>query len=306
MRSRRSADEAARLTTTFRRGSDFRAYVQDPLAARGKPGEREPSAPDLLRARIGGTTGAALRERFSAAAAGFRSLVAAANAVLRRQVASPAPDEDELPPAEALRSRRAHARPSRTGAPSRKLNLEQSRREIEAVQARLDARPGETAAPRDERERWAAELAREYRREFHPLEAASEPAPAAVEDNPTAAEGAAAAFFVAGKAAWRVGLFLEPAARFISAHSAPILKVAAVALAMLAPPAFSRNGRAAAEETRLPSTPRRRRRRLGRVPPGSKSRNPSACSISPLRNWRMKSGFTRRGGTIRAVAARMC
>jgi len=230
------------LTTTFRRGSDFRAYVQDSLAARGKPGERGPSAPDSLRARIGGAAGAALRESFSAAAAGLSSLVAAANAVLRRQAASPTTDEDEPPPPEALRSRRAQARPSQqssqAAAPSRKLNLEQSRREIEAVQARLDARPGETVAPRNSRERWAAELAREYRREFHPLEAASEPAPAAVEDNPTAADGAAAAFFVAGKAAWRVGLFLKPAARFISAHSAPILKVAAVGLAIVGAAGF--------------------------------------------------------------------
>ena len=118
------------------------------------------------------------------------------------------------------------------------MNLEQSRREIEAVQARLDARPGEPVAPRHSRERWAAELAREYRREFHPLEAASEPAPTAVEVDPTAAEGAAAAFFVAGKAAWRVGLFLEPAVRFISAHSAPILKVAAVDLAIVGAAGF--------------------------------------------------------------------
>jgi len=227
------------LTTTFRRGSDFRAYVQDSLAERNKAPAEGPGRLASFRARIAGlvegrpgwTMVVRLRERLAAAAGALSGFAASA----------PAAPKDPPPKsaAETLRSRRAQARPAR------KLNLEESRREIEAVQARLDARPDEAAAlrdpqekPQDPQEKWAAELAREYRREFHPLEAARKPAPAAAMDNPTAADGAAAALFVAGKAAWRIGLFLDPAVRFVSAHSAPILKLAAVGIVIVGAAGF--------------------------------------------------------------------
>lgn len=82
--------------------------------------------------------------------------------------------------------------------------------------------------------RWVARLAEEYRRDYHPDAAARRPQPPPAEENLGAADGAAAAVFVAGRLFWRAGLFLSPLARFVLARSAPILKIAAVGLAVLA------------------------------------------------------------------------
>jgi hypothetical protein len=41
MRSPAERGRGCVLTPTFRRGSDFRAYVQDSLSAQGKPGAAE-------------------------------------------------------------------------------------------------------------------------------------------------------------------------------------------------------------------------------------------------------------------------
>jgi hypothetical protein len=159
------------LTTTFRRGSDFRAFVQDSLAAKGKRAELAPdSGPG--------------------AAAGFRARAAGWLSLLRGGTSG----AGEAPAA---------------------------------------------ADPRDHDElRWAAELAREYRREFHPVESARRPPPTPPESESTPADGAAAAFFLAGRTAWTFGRWIEPAARALSAHSAPILKVAAVAFVILGAAGF--------------------------------------------------------------------
>jgi hypothetical protein len=255
------------LTPTFRRGSDFRAYVQDSLSAQGKPSGAERGWAPALQARIvaklgallegrpGAALGESLRQRVSDAQSHVSGLMASVSALLRPQAETAARQEEqvEVEAAEPVRARRAQARkiqenggrepfeePSRNrltpgtpgeesrGTRARKIDLEISRREIEAVQARLDAR----AAPRDHEEKWRADLAREYRREFHPIEAARA-APVAPGEDRTAADGAAAALFLAGKAAWRASLILEPAFRFLAAYSAAILKVAAVGLVVV-------------------------------------------------------------------------
>ncbi|WP_374547014.1 hypothetical protein [Rhodoblastus sp.] len=272
------------MTTTFRRGRDFRAYVQDSLATR--EGASAPARDRLALARAW-TAGWAARWK-TPEGGGFRlfdrgpfvSLLTR----LSFRTAPPRPDSDEAATperagAEALRARRAEARdrPSRptpaergpspigfsseVDAGSRKENaskqesrsfdcfhetikrssrdFEASRREIAAVQARLDAQPEKRPAPADATQQWTAELAREYRREFHPVEAARRPAPEpAADKDPAAAKGAAKAFFLAGKAAWTAGRVLEPVARFLSRRSAPILKVAAVGLAILGAAGF--------------------------------------------------------------------
>jgi hypothetical protein len=256
------------LTPTFRRGSDFRAYVQDSLSAQGKPGAAERGWASALQVRIvakmgalvegrpGAAVGESLRQRVAAAQSRFSALAASVISLLRPQAETAAREEAPAEAAEPVRARRAQARKAQEnggqepvqeapqdrpqprkpgseprGAGARKLDLELSRREIEAVQARLDAR----AAPRDPEEKWTADLAREYRREFHPIEAgrAAPAASAEAGEARTAADGAAAALFVAGKAAWRAGLVLEPAFRFLAAYSAPILKVAAVGLVVV-------------------------------------------------------------------------
>jgi hypothetical protein len=242
------------LTTTFRRGSDFRAYVQDSLATQGeadagKPAGRagrpalRPSAMfaawpagkiaalrEAWRARIGApseqpqgaTPTAALSARVARAAAGASAWARQRPGAMAKPPASDADD---------LRARRVGARQRQSETPKR--TPEQSRREIEAVQARLDAMP----APSDPQGHWTAQLAREYRKEFHPLGPGPKPSDAPPERH-TAADGAAAALFHAGKAAWRMGLWLQPGLRFVSAHSAPILKVAAVALAIVGAAGF--------------------------------------------------------------------
>jgi hypothetical protein len=243
------------LTPTFRRGSDFRAYVQDSLSAQGKPGGAERGWAPALQARIvaklgallegrsGAALGLSLRQRVSGAQSRVSALMASVSALLNPQAETAARQEEqvEVEAAEPVRARRAQARKiqenggrepveetSRNRSTARKIDLEISRREIEAVQARLDAR----AAPRDHEEKWQADLAREYRREFHPIEAARA-APVAPGEDRTAADGAAAALFLAGKAAWRASLILEPAFRFLAAYSAAILKVAAVGLVVV-------------------------------------------------------------------------
>ena len=132
-----------------------------------------------------------LRQGVAAAQSRFSGLMASASAWLGPQVETTAREEAPVEAAEPVRARRAQARktlenggepvqqppqdrpqPRKPGSEPRgtgprKIDLEVSRREIEAVQARLDAR----AAPRDPDEKWAADLAREYRREFHPIEA---------------------------------------------------------------------------------------------------------------------------------------
>jgi hypothetical protein len=104
---------------------------------------------------------------------------------------------------------------------------------------------------------WAARLAKEYRREFHSGAALDsfvfqpflrktgiqffarrsrvEPP---VADKPAAADGAAAAAFGAGRLFWRAGLLIRPLFRIVMARSAPILKFAAVGLAILAAAGF--------------------------------------------------------------------
>ncbi|WP_296714540.1 hypothetical protein [Rhodoblastus sp.] len=249
------------MTPTFRRGSDFRAYVQDSLSAQGKPGGAERGWGPALRARIvakmggllegrpGAALGESLRQRAASAQSRVSALMASASALLhpkaetaeRQEARQEAQIEAQVEAAEPVRARRAQARrtqenggrepveePSRNRSTARKIDLELSRREIEAVQARLDAR----AAPRDHEEKWRADLAREYRREFHPIEAARA-APVAPGEDRTAADGAAAALFLAGKAAWRASLILEPVFRFLAAYSAAILKVAAVGLVVV-------------------------------------------------------------------------
>ncbi|MGO8739868.1 hypothetical protein [Rhodoblastus sp.] len=107
------------------------------------------------------------------------------------------------------------------------------------AEAELQARRGKARkdAPDETHDAiWAARLAEEYRREFHPVTAARTEAPA--EEKPTAADGAAAAAFGAGKLFWRVGLFFWPLFGFILARSAPILKLAAVGMAILAAAGF--------------------------------------------------------------------
>jgi hypothetical protein len=250
------------LTPTFRRGSDFRAYVQDSLAAQAKPDAAERGWAPALQARIVARLGALLEARPGASAQSrVSALMASVSALLRPQAETAARQDAQnvaqVVAAEPVRARRAQARkiqenggrelveePSqyrpgsrtpgqeshRTTArgTTRKINLEHSRREIEAIQAQLDAR----AEPRDPEEKWRADLAREYRREFHPIESARA-APVAPGENRTAADGAAAALFLAGKAAWRAGLILEPVFRFVAAYSAAILKVAAVGLVVV-------------------------------------------------------------------------
>jgi hypothetical protein len=262
------------LTPTFRRGSDFRAYVQDSLSAQGKPGAAKRAWAPALQARIVAKLGAlvegrpgaamreALRKRVAGAPARVFALAVSASSRLRPRSETAVREEAPTATDEPVRARRAQAReaqgrggndlggqepfqeppldrprPRKPGSEPRptdarkKLNLELSRREIEAVQARLDAR----AAPRDPEEKWTADLAREYRREFHPIEAgrATSAAPGEAGDDRTAADGAAAALFLAGKAAWRAGLVLDPIFRFLAAYSAPILKVAAVGLVVV-------------------------------------------------------------------------
>ncbi len=92
------------------------------------------------------------------------------------------------------------------------------------------------AAPEAPDANWAARLAEEYRREFHPRAAPRAEPPA--EDQPSVADGAVAAVFGAGRLFWRAGLLLHPLFRFILARSAPILKLAAVGLAILAAAGF--------------------------------------------------------------------
>jgi hypothetical protein len=250
------------LTPTFRRGSDFRAYVQDSLAAQAKPGAAERGWAPALQARIVAKMGALLIGRPGAGARyPVSALMASVSALLRPQAETAARQEAQIVAqvvaADPVRARRAQARktqengerelveeppqnrptPRTPGQESygttargttRKIDLEDSRREIEAVQARLDAR----AAPRDPEEKWRADLAREYRREFHPIESARVASIAPGEDR-TAADGAAEALFLAGKVAWRAGLILEPVFRFLAAYSAAILKVAAVGLVVV-------------------------------------------------------------------------
>ncbi len=104
-------------------------------------------------------------------------------------------------------------------------------------EARLDrGRNEKAAAPQAQGANWAARLAEEYRREFHPRAAPKAKPPA--EDRPTAADGAAAAVFGAGRVFWRAGLLLRPLFGFVLARSAPILKFAAVGLAILAAAGF--------------------------------------------------------------------
>ncbi len=54
------------------------------------------------------------------------------------------------------------------------------------------------------------------------------------ENKPSVADGAAAAVFAAGRLFWRIGFLLRPLFRFVLARSAPILKLAAIGLAILA------------------------------------------------------------------------
>ncbi len=99
-------------------------------------------------------------------------------------------------------------------------------------EARFDRARKEQAAPGASGANWAARLAEEYRREFHPGAAPRAEPP--TEDKLTAADSAAAAAFGAGRLFRRAGLLLRPLFRFVLARSAPILKFAAVALAILA------------------------------------------------------------------------
>lgn len=182
--------------TTYRRGSDFRACVQDSRAANGKALAPQASADaiDVARAKF---------EGFRARAAGWATSLS------------------------GRVSGRAFSR-----LPHLKAWME-----------RTAARPGAKAGGAPDRGahddlRWAAELAREYRREFHPVEAARRPPQTLVDANPTPADGAAAAVFLAGKTAWKFRRWLEPAERFLSVYSAPILKVAAVAFVILGAAGF--------------------------------------------------------------------
>jgi hypothetical protein len=93
--------------------------------------------------------------------------------------------------------------------------------------------PAGTGGARDYR-RWVARLAEEYRRDFHRDAALQRARPTPAGERRGAADRAAAVVFAAGRFFWRAGLFLGPLARFVLARSAPILKIAAVGLAVLA------------------------------------------------------------------------
>ncbi|MCI4677532.1 hypothetical protein K9U39_18720 [Rhodoblastus acidophilus] len=304
-------------TTSFRRGSDFRAYVRTSLAEQDKSRVvRAPKNP-LRGVRIDTSLAAlitqrakdwmsvlrrkgaptkdygverelagsrpiparrpgldlrrraieeigSLRSALALLAARLRPVPATAPSAERSAFGAPAEAQGALERAEAeLRARRARARQPEFQA--REPDFEARRREVKAVQARLDRggpaeapdvrdvaaptesarvfrgssqRPAASASPDESLEQaWAAELADEYRREFHPM-AARKAARPPVDDKPSAADGAASAIFLAGKALWRVSLVLRPVFRFVLAHSAPILKIAAVGLAILAAAGF--------------------------------------------------------------------
>lgn len=230
-------------TTDFRRGSDFRAFVQTSIAEREKPRDVSVAAPRALRA----LTEAGFKTRFEAGAARLfarrprfslhRRLteeIAVAQAALFNfamrfrpgpGMARPRiePGPTALQRAEAdLRARRAEAR--RHGGAA-------VRPPAEAVQTRP-----ETASAGEQS--WAAKLAREYREDFHPVSTAGKAEIAAPEEAPAFAAGAANAVFALGKALWRASLFLRPAFGFLLAHSAPIIKLAGVGLAILAAAGF--------------------------------------------------------------------
>jgi hypothetical protein len=94
------------------------------------------------------------------------------------------------------------------------------------------------------------------------------PSALALEDEPTVADGAAAAVFGAGRLFWRAGLLLRPLFRFVLARSAPILKLAAVGLAILAAAGFFaqwRHSGTEAERVQSPEAAKPAPRRLGWV-----------------------------------------
>lgn len=244
-------------TTTFRRGADFRAYVQHSLAAKGKVRAADETRTPKGRAGLSGrrsiaAIGEALRRWFARELASFRAHLATATLRVRRfrrmsAAAEPPPAGSPEPrPAEPnLRARCAQAGPrarnddEAKGSFKRPAGFDEQRREIEAVQARLDRVADPAAAPG----KWAADLAREYRRDFQSLAAASKPPPpAAPTEKRTVADGAAAAVFFVGRAAWRTGRFLQPVFRFALAHSAPVLKLAAIALAIVGAAGFLAQG----------------------------------------------------------------
>ena len=250
-------------TSSFERGRDFRAFVQNALAEqdRARAAQRarrlqwlERLDPDLpaVRAKIAAKRPSfAWRARLNDEIAQVSGLVVSFGARLRPSLAlaaaAPSAARRYLPDFQRFTARKAPSRAeivSEAAQPvlerteqelraRRVLAREQAaqarRREMEAAQARLDA------AARDD---WAEELAEEYRREFHPATSPTLP-PARLsaprhDETPGAVDRAAAAIFLAAKTLWHAGEAARPAWRFLLAHSAPILKLAAIALALIA------------------------------------------------------------------------
>jgi hypothetical protein len=267
-------------TTGFRSGNEFRAIVQNSLAAQDKDGAgRIPKNP-MRRVGLNAGWAAALarrpdfgwRRRLAEEIASLRAAAGSLAGRLRPATSAETRAVDEkIDLAAAVARAEAELRARRSQA--RDAEIEAQRREIEAVQARLgrgqpeqapelpppprakrwtsifrkvapDARnspagaPESQAAPVVREDEWAGRLAEEYHREFHPVAAARTFAPQHAEEKPTAADGAAAAAFVAGKLIWRASLFLRPLFRFALAHSAPVVKIAAVGLVILAGAGF--------------------------------------------------------------------
>jgi hypothetical protein len=237
------------ITTDFRRGSDFRAFVQTSIAEREKPREADGAIPRALRA----LNGAGVKARLEAGAA---SLLARRPQFSLRQRLT-----EELATAQAAFSSLAlrllpKPKAEEPRVEPRQIALERAEAELRARRAQARRQDGEVARPTAEVARiqtakpissgaapsgaasWAAKLAREYREDFHPVATAGKPEIAAPEEAPTAAASAANAAFAVGKAFWRASLFIRPVFGFLLAHSAPIIKLAAVGLAILAAAGF--------------------------------------------------------------------
>ena len=194
-------------TTTYRSGKDFRALVQDAIAAQDRLREAEPSRGEILRAKTRSLVQLysaanffpALRDRFARETVFYAEFGAAAVEKIRALPASL--PLSRLPLPRLSRPRLAAAAP-----------------EIARVEAD-----------------WSADLAKEYAEEFAP--ARLDPllrGRAAAPSKPAKPDWLGRALLQAGHLLWRIGGFIEPAARFAYARRGLVLRATAAFVALLA------------------------------------------------------------------------